>query len=114
VVDVNCKRVFILEAPGVKAYERTLSFGELLHLVAVNQGLTVDQLDLSPRENELVSCVIEHRDRARPAKKRADSQPLIRAAFALADADVRSGDQLDALMAHLTTTVREYREGGGA
>lgn len=112
-VDVSQKRVFTLEAPGVKAHERELNLGELLHLLAVTAGLTVDPLDLNMRERDLTESVIATRDRAPASKPRRDSQPVLRAAFALADSEACQGDRLDALLSHLSTTVREYREGGG-
>jgi uncharacterized protein (DUF2267 family) len=110
-VDVSHKRVFTLEAPGAKAFERELNLGELLHLLAVTPGLTVDQLDLTRREQELVELVVEQRDRAPSSRPKCDPQPVLRAAFALVDSEVRSGDRLDALLSHLSTKVREYRAG---
>ncbi len=110
-VDVRARRVFILEAPGQPATERELSFGALVHLLATTPGLTVDQLDLEQRERELTESVIAHRDRVPASKRRVDSQPVLRAAFALVDSKAREGDRLDALLSHLSTTVREYREG---
>lgn len=110
-VDVSQRRVFTLEAPGAKAFERELKLGELLHLLATTPGLTVDWLDLEPRERELADTVIAQRDRSPVSRPRRDSQPVLRAAFAVVDSEVHKGDRLDALLSHLSTTVREYRGG---
>lgn len=112
-VDVNSKRIFFVSDHDVGPYiiEKEMSLGELLHELATRPRMTAGSQGLTPREHELVQSVVACRDRAPASKRRADSQPVLRAAFALADSGARSGDHLDALISHLETTVREYREG---
>ncbi len=62
-MDVTTRRTFVLSRTGEEPVEKHLSFGELLHTLAVSRGLQVDAIDLSPREAELVDCVTAHRDR---------------------------------------------------
>jgi hypothetical protein len=91
-----------------------MSFGDLLHRLAARPWLTVETDTLSDREKELVQLVIDKRDTPPSSRvRRSDlEQSVIRAAIALADADLTVGIQEEALVAHLRATVNELRRGG--
>jgi hypothetical protein len=113
-VELNERRAFSVCDRVFGSRTSTAMFGELLHWLAGSCERRVDDESLTDREKELVKSVIDKRD-APPSSRvrRSDlEQAVIRAAMALADADLTVGIQEEALVAHLRATVNELRRGG--
>jgi hypothetical protein len=113
-MEVRANRIFNVRDRSFGWYLVDMAFGELLRWLAAMPEREVAETSLTDREKELVKSVIDKRN-APPSSRvrRSDlEQAVIRAAMALADADLTVGTQEEALVAHLRATVNELRRGG--
>lgn len=94
--------------PGFVSQAHGMS--QLLRIIAAHETADADEKELTESERYLVRSAVNQR--ARESKTRSPNA-VVRAATALVDSGTRDGMQFDALMAHLSQTVREYWEGGG-